>query len=379
MLRRASRLVKLLTALLVGAAVCGLLATAAVLGLSMPNAAQSLGPPGARVSPVEQYLLGAYLVLLEPQLDRPAGAPSATLELKVEPGETAASMIRRLEEAGVVDNGQLLSRYLRYRGLDVGIQAGSYFLSGGMTPRKIADVLQAAQPDEFVVTVLEGWRREQISDAVAKVGLPFSPDEFLEATETRPPFYSFTSELPNPPSLEGFLFPDTYRLDAETSALEFVLTLLDNFEERVDPSLQAEYRRQGLSVFEAVTLASIVEREAVVPDERPMIASVFLNRLAVGMKLDADPTVQYALGLQADGGWWKAPLSTQDLRVNSPYNTYLNSGLPPGPIANPGLSSLEAVAFPAESEFLYFRAACDESGRHLFALTFEEHKANACP
>ena len=110
----------------------------------------------------------------------------------------------------------------------------------------------------------------------------------------------------------------------------------------------------------------------------PRIASVFLNRRAIGMKLDSDPTVQYALGFNNDT-WWTNPLSLADLQVDSPYNTYLNPGLPPGPICNPGLAALKAVAFPEQTPYFYFRAACDHSGRHLFAETFEQHKSNACP
>jgi UPF0755 protein len=126
-------------------------------------------------------------------------------------------------------------------------------------------------------------------------------------------------------------------------------------------------------------LASIIEREAVVADERPIIASVFFNRLSAGMLLESDPTVQYALGQQPDGDWWKSPLSLDDLALDSPYNTYRSAGLPPGPIANPGLSSLQAVANPADTPYFYFRAACDGSGRHAFAATFDEHLLNACP
>jgi UPF0755 protein len=129
-----------------------------------------------------------------------------------------------------------------------------------------------------------------------------------------------------------------------------------------------------------VTVASIVEREAAVADERPMIASVYLNRLAIGMKLEADPTVQYAMGYQYDTGeWWNLNLTQDDYyAVDSPYNLYLYEGLPPGPIANPGLSSIQAVITPAESPYFYFRAACDGSGRHVFSETFEEHVGNAC-
>ena len=126
-------------------------------------------------------------------------------------------------------------------------------------------------------------------------------------------------------------------------------------------------------------LASIVEREAVKDEEKPLIASVYLNRLKIGMKLDADPTVQYALGFDfTNGTWWKNPLSLNDLQFDSPFNTYIYAGLPPAPIANPGLNSLQAVAFPAETPYYFFRAKCDGSGFHFFSETFEEHVANGC-
>lgn len=133
-----------------------------------------------------------------------------------------------------------------------------------------------------------------------------------------------------------------------------------------------------MSVYQAVTLASIVEREAVIPDERPLIASVFLNRLRKGMYLNADPTVQYALGYQKQGHtWWKRPLLLEDLDVDSPYNTYRHPGLPPGPICNPGLDSLKAVANPAHTDYYYFVANdVAGDGSHVFAKTLEEHQAN---
>jgi UPF0755 protein len=155
--------------------------------------------------------------------------------------------------------------------------------------------------------------------------------------------------------------------------------MLETFALRVGSDLQEGFNAQGLSVHEAVTLASIIEREAVIPEERPRIAAVFLNRLERGMKLETDPSIQYVLGLQASGSWWKTDLTQQDLQIDSPYNTYRYPGLPPGPIANPGLSALQAVAEPLETDELYFRALCDGSGRHAFARTYEEHLQNACP
>jgi UPF0755 protein len=220
---------------------------------------------------------------------------------------------------------------------------------------------------------------EQIAATLPTSGLIIEPGDFMEASHARPVGYSFAGEIPTPPTLEGFLLPGTYTLDREITVVDLVVTMLDNFEAQVSEDLRAGYEQQGLSLYQAVTLASILEREAVVDDEMPIMASVFLNRLEQDMKLDADPTIQYALGQQMDGSWWKSPLSLDDLNFDSPYNTYLYRGLPPSPICNPGLAALQAVADPAETNYLYFRAMCDDSGQHAFAETFEEHQQNSCP
>jgi UPF0755 protein len=168
-------------------------------------------------------------------------------------------------------------------------------------------------------------------------------------------------------------------LPPDADAAYLVNAMLQNFDRQVTPAMRQAYGAQGLSLREAVIVASIVQREAVAEEERPLIASVFLNRIGEGMHLQADPTVQYAVGFQpGNNSWWKSPLSLDDLRLDSPYNTYLYDGLPPGPIANPGRGALEAVAFPAETPFFFFVADCDAEGndRHLFSITYDEHLAN---
>jgi UPF0755 protein len=181
-------------------------------------------------------------------------------------------------------------------------------------------------------------------------------------------------------SVEGFLMPGTYRFLREARAEDLVKTFTARFDEQVGTDLRIQFEVNGLDLREAVILASIVQREAVREEEQPMIASVFYNRLRVGMSLESDPTVQYAIGYNPDNEtWWTNPLTRADLGVDSPYNTYRNAGLPPGPISNPGLSALKAVAYPAQTPYYYFRAACDKSGRHSFAKTYEEHLQNACP
>lgn len=378
--RHASSGWRVILVLAVAIVACAAICLSLVMLLGVPGrAVGSLGQPSPDLEPIEAGLLGVYLLVNQGSLDTAAGEPSAELLLQVQAGDTAAAIVSALQDGGVVADPMLLRYYLRYLGLDRTIDAGEYRIRGDMTPREMAALLQASSPAAIVLTIPEGWRKEEIARAVSASGLPISLDEFLANTRIRPSAYSFAGELPDPPDLEGFLFPDTYHLDPDAGASDVVQTMLDNFEQRVTTALRQGFGLQGLTLRQAVTLASIVEREAVWPDERPLIASVYLNRLATGMKLEADPTVQYAVAPGPDGTWWTRALTLDDLAFDSPYNTYIYPGLPPGPIANPGLASLEAVSAPASSPYFYFRASCDGSGRHVFAVTFEEHLANACP
>jgi UPF0755 protein len=338
-----------------------------------------LGEPSPDLGTAARVWLSAYLLLHANDLNEPAGDPGAALDLSVPPGATAGEVVEQLVAAGLVKNGPLLLRYLRYRGIDVSIQAGLYRLDGGMSPREVAAALQSAGAPSVVLTVPEGYRREQIAELVEALELDYGVEAFMQATQVWPAERPAGLEPPSGATLEGYLFPDTYQVNPQGSPQELVGAMLANFEARVEAALRFEWLEQGLTVHQAVTLASVVEREAVLPAERPLIAAVFLNRLRLGMPLEADPTVQYALGLQPDGSWWKRSLSALDLEFDSPFNTYRYPGLPPAPIANPGLSSLQAVAEPTPTELLYFRAACDGSGAHVFAETFEEHLQNACP
>jgi UPF0755 protein len=178
--------------------------------------------------------------------------------------------------------------------------------------------------------------------------------------------------------LEGYLFPDTYRLAMNATAYDLMRRMLQNFDQQVTPEIRAGFSQGNLSLYQGLTVAAIVEREAVVPSERPLIAGVFLNRVRDGWFLGADPTVQYALGYQPEEGtWWKRRISFADLEVVSPYNTYRNIGMPPGPIANPGLEAIRATAYPTVTEYYFFMVECDKNdGSHVFVATEAEHLAN---
>ncbi|MGD2165017.1 MAG: endolytic transglycosylase MltG, partial [Anaerolineae bacterium] len=171
-----------------------------------------------------------------------------------------------------------------------------------------------------------------------------------------------------------FLYPDTYRLPEEATADDLLERMLSTFDERVTPALENAAAQQGLSLYELVTLASIVEREAVLAEERAVIAGVYQNRLQAGWTLDACPTVQYAIGSPSE--WWP-PFRLEATDTPSPYNTYQNNGLPPGPICSPGLASVKAAAEPADTDYFFFLADCTkDDGSHLFAETEGEHYAN---
>jgi len=353
------------------------IAGTAVFGL--PTIPASIGDPDPSLSQFQETALGLYLLVNQHSLDAEAGPPGTAIDITVEEGDTATAVIQRLSQADILEKPNVLLFYLRYRGLDRGIDAGLYNLRGEMTIREIAEALQSSQPVQNTITIPEGWRREQIAQLLSDLNLGFGGLEFLEVTLFPPQNIIHNYELPSSSTLEGFLFPDTYLINPDSSAQDFTLMLLANFENRLDPEIRQGFANQNLTVFEGVTLASIVEREAVLPEERARIAAVFHNRIKLGIPLEADPTVQFAHGVQPDGNWWKRALTYDDLEIDSPYNTYRYAGLPLGPIANPGLDSLRAVAFPDQTNELYFRTLCDGSGGHAFAVTFEEHLNNACP
>jgi UPF0755 protein len=345
-----------------------------------PYAARTFGEPSPHLGITQQIRLSLQLLWQADDLSQPIDTRGEPTTFRIELGESIPVIAARLENEGFIKNASAFSAYLRYSGLDVSLQAGEYLLSPGMTAIEIAQHLQDPTPAEVEFNILSGWRAEEVAASLPTSGFRITPEEFLAAIEMHPPGYEVIASIPPGSSLEGFLFPGSYRLSRLITSDQLVTAFVENFSENVRAELINAFENHGLNVFQAVILASIVERESVIIDEMPLIASVFLNRYSIGMKLDADSTVQYALGYdEVNNTWWTNPLTREHLNVDSPYNTYLYPGLPPGPIANPGIDALLAVAYPADSIYYFFRAACDNSGTHLFAETYEEHLRNACP
>ena len=326
-----------------------------------------------RASSLEEALLGIYLRLRREDVDAPASDDPTPIIFTVQPGETAATIATRLQRQGLIRDAELFRLLLRYRKVDEKLEAGDYQLRPDMTMDEIIARLQHGRFEAALVIIPEGWRAGEIAALLEERGI-VNGQEFMELVQGGSYDYDFLRDRPQGSSLEGYLFPDTYRVPPRFNAADFIDLMLKTFDARFTSQMRQAAAAKGWTIHEVVTLASIVEREAIVASERPIIASVFINRWEAGMKLDADPTVQYALGYQEEGKWWKTPLLLEDLQVDSPYNTYLNAGLPPGPICNPGLASIQAVLEPAETDYLYFVAVGD--GSHAFAKTLEEHNKN---
>jgi UPF0755 protein len=368
------------TCVLSAIALCILvLAAGVILVASIPaQAKKAFGAPSPQLGEYQRFILSAKLLLQKGSLTKGRDPQAAPRLFRIELGESTSSTSNRLQSEGFISSASAFRNYLQYSGLDTSIQAGEFMLSAALSPVEIAQALQDATPADVPFGVLAGWRLEEIAAVLPTSGLSITSQDFMAAARSHPQGYTFTETMPPKSTFEGFMYPGVYDLPRDITPDELVATLAGRFETQMTDDLLQGFTSQGLSIFQAVTLASMIEREAVQEDEMPTIASVFLNRLASAMKLDSDPTVQYAVGFNTtQNTWWTNPVV--DTSFDSPYNTYLYPGLPPGPISNPGLQALRAVAFPAQTGYFYFRAACDHSGRHVFAVTYAEHIVNACP
>jgi UPF0755 protein len=325
-----------------------------------------------------QNLAGRLFVSLQAgDADQPGGTDPTPVRFEVRSGESAADIAERLNRQGLIRDATLFRLLLRVQGVDTKLEAGSYELRQTMSMREIVAVLQRGRPPSITVTIPEGWRAEEIAALLAGQGL-VDAAEFMRLVKSGEGFsHPFLADRPAgaPAGLEGYLFPDTYTFDTGASDARRVLTrLLDNFGARVDPEVRQAAKDSAGSLYQALALAAIVEREARIASERPLIAGVYANRLKRSMKLDADPTVQYGMGFDKERGTWWRPLIVEDYKFASVWNTYVNPGLPPGPICNPGLSSIRAAVAPTPTDYVYFVARTD--GSHVFARTFEEHVRN---
>ncbi len=337
------------------------------------NRAEGLRSPES----IEDFFVGMYLQSQAELISTPASEDPSAVPFTVQMGENAVSISSRLLEQGVITDADIFRLFLRYNGLDSSLEAGDYELRRNMTMREVAGALQKANFEEVSLTIPEGWRAEQVAEMLTKENIMDGAAFLAFVRQGVGVEHPLLADRPAGASYEGYLFPDTYRLPAKAKPQDLVQRMLENMAGKIPANAVELAAGQGHTFFEILTLASIVEREAVITEERPTIASVYLNRLNQGMYLQADPTVQYAMGYQTDTGqWWKTPVTLDEYsQVNSPYNTYLNPGLPPGPIASPGASAINATLQPAQTNYLFFMG-CGGEGAHLFATDFATHEGN---
>jgi UPF0755 protein len=287
-----------------------------------------------------------------------------TERVMIAPGTTFATVTDTLIARGIVTNRTWFKVLARLRGLDRAVQAGSYDFHPGETAWRVLSILRSGRTAAVRFTVPEGLSLYETA-ALAKERLGIPPESVIVAARDS---ITTRQEL-DAPTAEGFLFPETYQVPVNSSARDLIHIMTREFTSAWKPEWDYRAQALGMSRREVLTLASIVEGEARVDSERPVIAGVYVNRLRIGMPLQADPTVQYAIEVKT--GHPKTRLFEKDYEFPSPYNTYLHAGLPPGPVNSPGLTSIEAALYPAQVPYLYFVAGPD--GHHTFSRTYQEH------
>jgi UPF0755 protein len=291
----------------------------------------------------------------------------------VKDGEPLARVAERLERAGLLEENPLFGPrawvwYARARGLDRSVKSGEYDLAPTMTPVEILAKLTTGEVKTYAVTFPEGLHVGEIAERLAQAQIA-PRDELVKAALSPELARSLGIEAD---TLEGYLYPETYRFRRGTPAEAVLRTMVEHFFERMTEDERAKLAASGMTLHQVVTLASIVEKETGVAEERPLIAAVFRNRLQKRMRLQSDPTVIY--GMVRARGRFDGNLRKVDLQTDTPYNTYTRGGLPPGPIASVSMDSIRAVLDPADARYLYFVSRND--GTHYFSNTLEEH-ANA--
>lgn len=295
----------------------------------------------------------------------PQGPGGENISFEIEAGGSVAAIARDLQEQGVIRRAwPLLLAYRLFHGR-ASLKAGEYVLPRPFSSRDVLLAVIEGRIRLHPLTIPEGLTRMEISRHLAdEYGL--NTERFLAASSQTDPIRDWDNRAGD---LEGYLFPETYHFPKGSSPERIVSAMVRQFRESFIPEWRRRAEELGLSIRDVVILASLIEEETALPAERPMVSAVFHNRLRIGMKLDCDPTIVYALKRE---GRYTGRLRTRDLRWDTPFNTYLYRGLPPGPITNPGRSSLQAALYPSGDDYLYFVSRND--GSHHFSATYREHR-----
>ncbi len=297
------------------------------------------------------YSLNIVFVI-DYQLDTPLFMNGANQTFNIEQGQGLKEISENLDEAGLIRGKIWFTGYIMYKGWAAKLQAGEYVLSSALSIRQISRKIVGGDTltNEIRVTIPEGFTNKQIDARLASKGL-IEPGEILAR-----------------PELEGYLFPDTYDFEKDATVDEIIVTMMDNFDKKLSKNLVAEIERQGKTIKEIIAMASIIEKELPLYYDKRIISGIFWNRIGDNYPLQSCATIAYILGVD------KWIYSTEDTKIESPYNTYQNKGLPPGPINNPGILSIKAAVYPIDTDYYFFLSA--PGGQTIYSRTFEEHVAN---
>lgn len=319
-------------------------------------------------------LVGVVLVFADPsvvKLDKHAPPESESetvverrVNVKIREGLPTAEIADRLVEKGVIGSSLKFRILARLRGYDDKLRPGSYTFTLDMPYDEVFAKLLTGEKKLIKFTVPEGFGVKEIAERLYNLDL-VNREDFLQAAENFAPYDYMRKRKDVFFAAEGFLFPDTYTVESDMEIDELLDLMSSTFDQKLKPEMRVQAEKMGLSVYDLITLASLVEREVRYPEDRPIVAQVLLKRLKLNMPLQTDATLQYLMDAP------KEEVSIEDTQIDSPYNTYQHVGLPPGPIANPGMASIEAVLSPADTDYLYFVA--DRSGHNHYAYTYEEH------
>lgn len=320
--------------------------------------------------------LGMALIFADPSvvsMQKPAPAEVAadaesvnerSIQVKIREGTSTAEIAEKLAERGVIKSKLKFRILARLRGYDDKLRPGSYTFTANMEDEEVFAKLLTGEKRLIKFTIPEGFGVKEIAERLQNLDL-VEKDEFLKAAADFAP-YDYMKKHENVfYAAEGFLFPDTYAVESDMEINEILDLMAKTFDDKLKPYMRKQAADMGLSIYDLITLASLVEREVRFPEDRPIVAQVLLKRLKLNMPLQTDATLQYLMDTP------KEDVSIEDTQIDSPYNTYQHMGLPPGPIANPGMASIEAVLHPADTEYLYFVA--DRRGHNHYTTTYEEH------
>lgn len=318
-----------------------------------------------------------FMVFISFQSSRPIDPANKNVaDFTVEKGEGARDISSKLEQRGLISNSFYFNFYIWRNGYANSLQAGSYELSPSMSIAEIANTIKNGEIKQVGVrvTIPEGFRTSQLEDLLIANGVFIQRSELVESADISAPLayeifeYDFLKDLPSRATIDGFLFPDTYIFKKDAKLNDIVLKMLFNFGNKVDQALRVKIKASGRNLYEVVIMASMLEREVKTKEDMRLVAGVLWKRMEIGMPLQVDATLAYITGKKT------GEITNEDKLIDSPYNTYKYRGIPPTPIANPGLMAIQAAAEPQESEYLYYLST--PSGETIFSKTLEEHSKN---